>query len=182
MNDNDKAPNQEEEKKDENICPKCGSQMAEATTTKTGRKLRRCSTGSWDPQTRKTEGCEYILWLPFEPETLDEKCPECGEPLVLNMTRFGKKMKKCSTGGWDKEKKEATGCKYIEWINGTTEDLDEECPECGEKLVLYTTTAGKKMKKCSTSGWDREKRQATGCTYIEWLKAEQDTGEPPSEE
>ena len=26
------------------------------------------------------------------------------------------------------------------------------------------------MKKCSTAGWDREKREATGCTYVEWLK------------
>jgi hypothetical protein len=28
------------------------------------------------------------------------------------------------------------------------------------------------MKKCSTSGWDKVKRQATGCTYVEWLKAD----------
>ena len=48
--------------------------------------------------------------------------------------------------------------------------------------VLYTSVAGKRMKKCSTNGWDREKRQPTGCTYIEWLKPEMDTGEPPPEE
>ncbi len=81
-------------------------------------------------------------------------------------------MKKCSTGGWDKEKREATGCTFVEWINGTTEALNEDCPTCGEKLVLYTTAKGKKMKKCSTSGWDREKREATGCTYVEWRKAD----------
>ena len=28
------------------------------------------------------------------------------------------------------------------------------------------------MKKCSTAGWDSAARKATGCTYIEWLKAE----------
>jgi len=99
---------------------------------------------------------------------------------VLQSTRFGKKMKKCSTSSWDKEKKQATGCDYIEWINGTTENLDEKCPKCGEKLVLYTTTRGKKMKKCSTSSWDKEKKQATGCDYIEWINnypSSVDTGE-----
>jgi ssDNA-binding Zn-finger/Zn-ribbon topoisomerase 1 len=165
------------ESKDENICPKCGAPMAELSTTKTGRKLRRCSAGSWNPQTHKTDGCDYVLWMPFEPETLDEKCPKCGSPLILSMTRFGKKMKKCSTGGWDKATKTATGCDYVEWINGTTVALDEECPDCGAKLVLYTTAAGKKMKKCSTGGWDREKKQATGCTYVKWLKPGEDTGE-----
>ncbi len=98
------------------------------------------------------------------------KCPKCGSPLVMVVTRFGKKMKKCSTNTWNRETKKAEGCDYVEWINGTTEALDEACPECGKPLVLYTTAAGKKMKKCSTSGWDREKKVATGCTYVQWLK------------
>lgn len=151
------------------LCPKCGSKLGEIVVTGSGKKLRRCSAGMWNADTKKIDGCDYVLWLPFEPETLDEKCPKCGAPLVLSMTRFGKKMKKCSKGGWDAEKKQATGCDYVEWINGTTEPLEEECPECGAKLVLYTTASGKKMKKCSTSGWDREKKQATGCTYVQWL-------------
>lgn len=153
------------------MCPKCGQPLGEIVTTATGRKLQRCSRSSWDPTTKTNVGCDYVKWLEVEPETLDEKCPKCGAPLVLMVTRFGKKMKKCSTGGWDKEKKEATGCDYVEWINGTTEPLDEECPQCGAKLVLYTTNAGKKMKKCSTSGWDKKARKATGCTYVYWLKA-----------
>jgi len=75
------------------------------------------------------------------------------------------------------ETKKVEGCDYVEWINGTTEALDEKCPKCGEKLVLFTTAAGKKMKKCSTAGWDREKKVATGCTYVQWLKPGEDTGE-----
>lgn len=100
------------------------------------------------------------------------------------VTRGGKKMKKCSTNTWNKETKTAEGCDYIEWINGSTEALDEDCPDCGEKLVLFTTAAGKKMKKCSTGGWDREKRVATGCTYVEWLKpgAYKASNEPNGEE
>jgi ssDNA-binding Zn-finger/Zn-ribbon topoisomerase 1 len=160
----------EEEKTPEGICPKCGNPLAEITTTKTGRKLQRCSTGSWDSQTRQTVGCDYVKWFEVEPQELDEVCPKCGSKLILAVTRFGKKMKKCSTGGWDKETKKATGCDYIEWINGTTEALSEECPECGNKLVLYTTNSGKKMKKCSTGGWDKNTRKATGCPYVYWLK------------
>lgn len=158
---------------DENICPKCGSALSEITTTPTGKKLQRCSAGSWNKETRQNEGCDYVKWLPFEPEALDEKCPKCGSPLVMNMTRGGKKMKKCSTNVWNAEAKKAEGCDYIEWINGSTEALDEDCPQCGKKLVLFTTATGKKMKKCETSGWDREKREATGCTYVEWLKPDE---------
>lgn len=165
------------------VCPKCTKPMSPVQTTKTGKKLQRCTGGSWNPDTKKNEGCDFVKWLQVEPTELDEKCPKCGAPLVLAVTRFGKKMKKCSTNSWDKEKKQAIGCDYIEWINGTTEQLDENCPTCGEKLVLFTTASGKKMKKCSTAGWDREKRQATGCAYVYWFKpgelpaANTDTGE-----
>jgi hypothetical protein len=160
----------QDEKKPQELCPKCNSPLSEIVTTATGRKLQRCSTASWDPATKSSTGCDYVKWLEVEPETLDEKCPKCGAPLVLNVTRFGKKMKKCSTSSWDKVEKKAIGCDYVEWINGTTEKLEEDCPQCGEKLVLFTTAAGKKMKKCSTSGWDREAKKATGCTYVYWLK------------
>ena len=170
------------------VCPKCGAALSEIIETPTGRRLQRCSTGSWNPQTHKTDGCDYVKWLEVEPKELDEKCPKCGSPLVLQVTRFGKKMKKCSAGVWNKETKKVDGCDFVEWINGTTEALDEKCPKCGEPLVLFTTAAGKKMKKCSTSGWDRDAKKATGCDYVLWLKANQtssDNGEeylPPEEE
>ena len=171
------------------VCPKCGAPLSPVTETPTGRRLQRCSTGVWNPQTHKTDGCDYVKWMEVEPKPLDENCPKCGAPLVLQLTRFGKKMKKCSKGGWDKEAKKATGCDYVEWINGTSEPLDENCPKCGEKLILYTTANGKKMKKCSTSGWDKVAKKPTGCDYVEWLKAtkpaSEDTGEeylPPEPE
>ncbi len=166
----------------QDLCPKCGSPLAPITETATGRKLQRCATGSWNPETKKNEGCDYVKWLEVEAQTLDEKCPKCGSPLVLAVTRFGKKMKKCSTNSWNKELKKAEGCDFIEWVNGTTEELDEECPQCGKKLVLYTTSTGKKMKKCSTSGWDREKRKPTGCDYVQWLKADEYSNEANGEE
>ncbi len=164
------------------VCPKCGSALGPITETATGRKLQRCSQGSWNPETKKNEGCDYVKWLVAEPTTLDEKCPKCGSPLVLQVTRFGKKMKKCSTGGWDKETKKATGCDYVEWINGTTEPLKEACPSCGKPLVLFTTNSGKRMIKCSTAGWDREARKPTGCEYIQWLKPGERVNEGTGEE
>ena len=152
-------------------CPKCGSDLAPISETATGRKLQRCSKNVCNKETRKSEGCTYVKWIAVEPQTLDEKCPKCGSPLVIQFTRFGKKMKKCSTGGWDAQAKQATGCDYVEWINNSkTEALDLDCPECGNKLVLFTTNSGKKAEKCSTSGWDPKERKATGCTYIRWLK------------
>ena len=155
----------------EEKCPKCGSPLEEPTTTPTGRKLQRCSAGHWDKEAKKNIGCDFVKWLETPPQELDEKCPKCGSPLTMVVTRFGKKMKKCSTNVWNKETKEASGCDFVEWVNGTTEPLNEDCPTCGNKLVLYTTAAGKKMKKCSTSGWDSKERKATGCTYVEWLKS-----------
>jgi ssDNA-binding Zn-finger/Zn-ribbon topoisomerase 1 len=157
---------------DDNKCPKCGADLGEVVETATGRKLQRCSKGVWNKETRQTEGCDYVKWLEVPPQTLDEKCPKCGSPLVIQFTRFGKKMKKCSQGGWDKEAKKATGCDYVEWINGTTEKLDEKRPQCGEPLVLFTTNSKKRMKKCSTAGWDKVNKKPTGCTYIEWLKSD----------
>lgn len=154
----------------EEKCPKCGSSLQPVSQTPTGKKLQRCSAGNWNAQTHKSEGCEYVKWFAVEPLTLDEKCPKCGRALVLAVTRFGKKMKKCSANVWNAETKKSEGCDFIEWINGITEPLDEDCPQCGEKLVFYTTSAGKKMKKCSTAGWDSAKREATGCSYVEWLK------------
>lgn len=152
-------------------CPKCNSPLGDVTETQTGRKLQRCSQGSWNPQTKKNEGCDYVKWLQVEPQALDEKCPKCNAPLVLQFTRFGKKMKKCSKGGWDKDSKQATGCDFVEWINGTSVPLPEKCPDCGAGLVLYTTANGKRMEKCSTAGWDKAARKATGCPYIKWLKS-----------
>ena len=158
-----------EQKGDQEKCPKCGSSLGEVITTKTGRKLQRCVAGSWNDKSHQVEGCNFVKWLPFEPQTLEEKCPKCSAPLVLNISRFGKKMKKCSTNVWDPKTRTSSGCDYIEWVKGTTEELDEPCPQCGEKLVLFTSSSGKKLKKCSTNKWDPQEKAATGCNYVQWL-------------
>ena len=162
---------QQTENIDDNKCPKCGSELSEAIETKTGKMLRRCSAGSWNAQERQVEGCDFVKWLQVPPKVLDEKCPKCGSPLQLIVTKFGKRAKRCSTNQWDAKTRQASGCDFIEWLGGTTEELDEACPQCGEKLVLYTTAGGKKLKKCSTNKWDPQAKEAMGCDYVEWLKA-----------
>lgn len=164
MTNTDSPTNPEKE-----VCPNCGATLSPIEETPTGKQLQRCSTGSWNAETKQVDGCAYVKWITPAPEILDEKCPKCGESLVMSTTRFGKKMKKCSTNKWDPKEKKASGCDYIEWINGTKEELDEKCPTCGEKLVLMTTAKGKQLKKCSTGGWDRDKKEATGCTYVDWM-------------
>ncbi len=107
----------------------------------------------------------------MDPVQLDENCPKCNSPLVMATTRTGKKLKKCSTAGWDSAAKQATGCDFVEWQKGETQELDEDCPKCGEKLIFMTTSNGKKMKKCSTSKWDPATRTASGCDHVEWINS-----------
>src|SRR3989344_1812263 len=102
--------------KEKEKCPKCGSDLADIVETASGRKLARCSKGSWNKETKKNEGGDYVKWIAVEPEKLDEKCPQCGNLLVLFTTNSGKRMKKCSTSGWDRAARLATGCTYIEWL------------------------------------------------------------------
>jgi ssDNA-binding Zn-finger/Zn-ribbon topoisomerase 1 len=99
---------------------------------------------------------------------LEEICPKCGSSLILQTTRGGKKMKKCSTGGWDRETRKPIGCDYVDWMD-KPQLLDEECPQCQSKLVLVTVASGRKLKKCSTAKWDRKTRTASGCTYVQWI-------------
>lgn len=157
--------------KNSDTCPQCGSQLTPVIQTKSGKYLRRCSAGSWNPDTKSVDGCDYVLWVTPDPEELDEKCPKCGSPLLLVVTRFGKRMKRCSTNKWDPTTKTASGCDYVEFIGTTTEELDEGCPDCGEKLVLKTTANGKRMKVCSTHTWDPTTKTAGGCEYIQWQAA-----------
>lgn len=100
----------------EEMCPQCGAPLGEVVETRSGRKLRRCSKSMWNRDTRTNEGCDFVKWMVPQPEQLDEKCPQCGAPLVLQTTRTGKRLKKCSTARWDREQRVATGCTYIQWL------------------------------------------------------------------
>ncbi len=104
-----------------------------------------------------------------ENNVLDEKCPKCGSPLVMATTRTGRRLKRCSTNVWNADTRTSSGCDYVEWIKGETQELDEDCPKCGSKLVIYTSASGKKLKKCSTNTWNKQTRSSEGCDYVQWL-------------
>ena len=95
-------------------------------------------------------------------EILDEKCPQCGEVLVIRLGRHGRFIG-CST---------YPQCDYTRDVNGdaqanTAELLENRfCPECNEPLVVKTGRYGKFIG-CS---------KYPDCTYIEPLNKPVDTG------
>ena len=163
------APQSTEENPYEGLCPVCASPLTEVQTTKAGKRYIRCTLGGWNAELKQPEGCEYIKWLDEKPKTLKESCPKCGNALMMATTKSGKKLKKCSTAGWDREKQKATGCTFVEWVDENRTVLKEGCPTCGQPLVLQKTSTGKRLKKCSTARWDRDKKESIGCTYVEWI-------------
>lgn len=57
----------------------------------------------------------------------EEKCPECGRPLVIKSGKYGK-FKACS--GFPE-------CRYKKSLNSKeAKPIDEKCPQCGFQLVL----------------------------------------------
>ena len=126
------------------------------------------------------EECAYSFWDLFDAALKRQPTPE-EKKKFLEMTQKERNdvvKELANKAGWGIDDRIGSdGQLYTAfcplWISGTTEPLDEECPTCGEKLVLYTTAKGKKMKKCSTAGWDAKAKKATGCTYVQWLKADE---------
>lgn len=80
--------------------------------------------------------------------TTDEKCPECGNPLVIRLSKFGKFLA-CST---------FPSCKYTKNI---VERVGIACPKCGGEIVLKRTRRGKQFYGCSNY---------PTCTYASWKK------------
>ncbi len=80
----------------------------------------------------------------YKPEAreLDEKCPECGKPLVERSGRYGKFIA-CS--GYP-------DCRYVKRDNGAKgaigKPLDERCPKCGAQLVARRNRWGWEFVAC----------------------------------
>lgn len=81
-------------------------------------------------------------------EKIDEKCPVCGNPLVIRIGRFGKFIA-CST---------FPACKYTRPI---VEKIDMKCPKCGGDIVIKKTHRGKVFYGCSNY---------PKCTFAAWKK------------
>lgn len=105
------------------------------------------------------------FWRPFEKELaktydtaekvkvaveqLDEKCPDCGNPLVIRVGRYGKFVA-CST---------FPACKYTRQF---AQKIDMKCPRDGGDIVIKKSRRGKMFygcsnyPKCNFAAWKKE--------------------------
>jgi DNA topoisomerase-1 len=123
-------------------------------------KLDRVATGEqawvpmlhefYDPFAQAVEvAVEKMPRVEFKPEPTGELCPECGEPLVIKLGRYGKFIA-CS--GWPE-------CRHTEPIPlpGVT------CPECGGRVVERRARKGRRFygcanyPECEWATWKRPK-------------------------
>ena len=86
--------------------------------------------GTWNITVRNDDWSDLVLDMeaantqleikptatPTPAQTTTDVCPICGSPLVVQTTKTGKSVQKCSTNKWDPIRKEATGCKYVKWL------------------------------------------------------------------
>lgn len=81
--------------------------------------------------------------------TTDEKCPTCGKPLAIKMSRYGKFLA-CS--GFPE-------CKFTKNLLNKTGII---CPKCGGDIVMKRTRRGKQFygcanyPKCDFAAWKKE--------------------------
>ena len=113
------------------------------------------------------------------PEETGEKCPECGNPLVIRKGRYGEFVA-CSN---------YPECKYVKKEEKQIVEVCD-CPNCGGKIVEKTTRKGKifygcnNYPKCKTALWDKptgekcpkcnellvEKKDAIKCSSCDYEK------------
>ena len=55
-------------------CPKCGATLVEQTT-RTGKKMTKCSTNRWNAELKRPEGCDYVVWGSPKPQVEEEDYP-----------------------------------------------------------------------------------------------------------
>ena len=84
------------------------------------------------------------------PEETGEKCPECGNPLVIRKGRYGEFVA-CSN---------YPECKYIKKEEKENVEV-MDCPECNGKIIEKKTRKGKifygcnNYPKCKFASWDK---------------------------
>ena len=82
-------------------------------------------------------------------EETDEKCPTCGNPLVIRMGRYGKFVA-CST---------FPECKFTRQFQQKL--LDVKCPRCGGDIIIKKSRKGKTFYGCSNY---------PTCNFAAWKK------------
>jgi DNA topoisomerase-1 len=158
------------EEKTDKLCEKCGSHMV----IKLGRygKFLACSNYPECKNTVHIEEVKQIGASDMNGENgappLDEKCPECGAPLINKRGRYGAFIG-CSN---------YPNCKYIKKENN---DTGLTCPECGTGKILKRRGPKKyfygcsEYPKCKFVLWDKptgEKCEKCGGLLVETYKGE----------
>jgi DNA topoisomerase-1 len=112
-------------------CPKCGK----------GHLVKKLGRAGMFISCDRFPECDYSRDIDGEerpePETTDEKCPECGAPMVVKRSRFGPFLG-CS------RYPECKGKRSLDRSTGVT------CPECGRgELVVKRTKRGRTFYGCN---------------------------------
>jgi hypothetical protein len=72
---------------------------------------------SWNTETNNTHLSPEKTAVSHPTSPQARLCPKCGNLLVEAKKKDGTPYLKCSTNKWDKFKKVATGCDYVDWGN-----------------------------------------------------------------
>jgi DNA topoisomerase I len=111
-------------------CPKCGQ----------GNLVKKLGRAGMFISCDRYPECDYSRDLEgerAEPEETDEKCPECGAPMLVRRSRFGPFLG-CS------RYPECKGKRSLDRSTGVT------CPECGQgELVVKRTRRGRTFYGCN---------------------------------
>lgn len=83
----------------------------------------------------------------MKPEPTGEKCPECGEPLVLRIGRFGKfiacsNYPKCKFSKPQENKNDEIAGKDGK-VESAADAIEEKCEKCGGKMIMKEGRFGK---------------------------------------
>jgi DNA topoisomerase-1 len=104
----------------------------------------------WGPfSTALSHASETAGKVALSVETIDEACPQCGNPLVIRTGRYGKFIA-CST---------FPNCRYTRQYGETVANL--VCPKCGGAIVVKRSRKGKTFYGCSNY---------PTCTFAAWRK------------
>ncbi|MGL4950340.1 MAG: type I DNA topoisomerase [Mycoplasma sp.] len=135
-----------------NLIKECGAFISKEFTIKMEKELDEIADGKehWNKWIREFKVIfdEQMVearknMTKIEPELVGRKCPECGNELVYKINRRDKsKFIGCSN-----YKTTEDGCKFIESLKTDKPApilLEEDCPECGKKLIQRFSNRGNK--------------------------------------
>lgn len=87
----------------------------------------------------------------------DEKMSD----LMIKMERMEKWF---GDKGYTPQKKGGSYQKPVDYVEG------KSCPKCGGRLIKKTKKDGSPFHQCENRKWNATTKEATGCSFIDWLE------------